>query len=263
MARDTQATALREFSTMIPQAARLTGVLAASLRACTSALGVDVTILDFEFQPQVVTIRQGESVRWTNLDPIEHTATSQTGPGTLVPNGVFGSPLLQQNEVFEFVFTTVGTYHYFCIPHGSSMQGVVIVEAACRLDLTTGAVPGGPGYGVPNGVLSNDDFFYYVAQFAQGNLGVADLTAGAVPGSPGYGVPNGILSNDDFFFYLSLFAAGCAERVGGGPGPGAAESADMILSASLRAEHERACCHAGPEEPSVARGWFASERGAR
>ncbi|MEZ6234876.1 MAG: GC-type dockerin domain-anchored protein [Phycisphaerales bacterium] len=26
---------------------------------------------------------------------------------------------------------------------------------------------------------------------------------------PGYGVPNGILNNDDFFYYLTIFAAGC------------------------------------------------------
>ena len=80
---------------------------------------------------------------------------------------------------------------------------------ACEPDLTTGAVAGQPGYGVPNGVLNNDDFFYYLAQFAAGNLAVADLTTGAVPGQPGYGVPNGVLNNDDFFYYLAIFAAGC------------------------------------------------------
>ncbi|MCA9289271.1 MAG: hypothetical protein KDA05_11835, partial [Phycisphaerales bacterium] len=34
--------------------------------------------------------------------------------------------------------------------------------SACPPDLTTGAVAGQPGYGEPNGVLSNDDFFYYL-----------------------------------------------------------------------------------------------------
>jgi hypothetical protein len=80
---------------------------------------------------------------------------------------------------------------------------------ACAPDLTTGAIAGQPGYGVPNGVLNNDDFFYYLAQFAAGNVAVADLTTGAIPGQPGYGVPNGIINNDDFFYYLGLFAAGC------------------------------------------------------
>jgi len=79
----------------------------------------------------------------------------------------------------------------------------------CEPDLTTGAIPGQPGYGVPNGVLNNDDFFYYLSQFAAGNLAVADLTTGAIPGQPGYGVPNGIVNNDDFFYYLLLFAGGC------------------------------------------------------
>jgi hypothetical protein len=36
-----------------------------------------------------------------------------------------------------------------------------------------------------------------------------DLTAGAIAGQPGYGQPNGVLNNDDFFYYLALFAAGC------------------------------------------------------
>jgi hypothetical protein len=79
----------------------------------------------------------------------------------------------------------------------------------CPPDLTTGAVAGQPGYGEPNGTLNNDDFFYYLAQFAAGNLAVADLTTGAVAGQPGYGTPNGVLNNDDFFYYLALFAAGC------------------------------------------------------
>ena len=79
----------------------------------------------------------------------------------------------------------------------------------CKPDLTTTAVVGTPGYGVPNGVLNNDDFFYYLAQFAAGNVAVADLTTTAVVGSPGYGVPNGIVNNDDFFYYLAIFAAGC------------------------------------------------------
>ncbi|MEZ6234983.1 MAG: GC-type dockerin domain-anchored protein [Phycisphaerales bacterium] len=79
----------------------------------------------------------------------------------------------------------------------------------CEPDLTTGAIAGLPGYGVPNGVLNNDDFFYYLAQFAAGNVAVADLTTGAIAGQPGYGVPNGVINNDDFFYYLAIFAAGC------------------------------------------------------
>jgi hypothetical protein len=79
----------------------------------------------------------------------------------------------------------------------------------CGADLTAGAVAGQPGYGVSNGTLNNDDFFYYLSQFAAGNTGVADQTTSAIAGSPGYGVPNCVINNDDFFYYLALFAAGC------------------------------------------------------
>ncbi len=85
----------------------------------------------------------------------------------------------------------------------------MLAGGGCDPDLTTTAIPGTPGYGVPNGILNNDDFFYFLAQFAAGNIAVADVTTTAIPGSPGYGVPNGVINNDDFFYYLSIFSAGC------------------------------------------------------
>jgi hypothetical protein len=88
----------------------------------------------------------------------------------------------------------------------------------CPADLTGSAVPGQPGFGVPDGMINNDDFFYYLVLFSQ-SIGCGpgpnpcptppDLTTTAIPGAPGYGVPDGNLQNDDFFYYLLLFAAGC------------------------------------------------------
>ncbi|MCA9287743.1 MAG: exo-alpha-sialidase, partial [Phycisphaerales bacterium] len=69
-------------------------------------------------------------------------------------------------------------------------------ENPCPPDLTHTAQPGRPGYGVPDAILDNNDFFYYLNEFAAGNLAVADLTTTAVAGAPGYGVPNGVLNND-------------------------------------------------------------------
>ncbi|MEZ6233090.1 MAG: GC-type dockerin domain-anchored protein [Phycisphaerales bacterium] len=83
------------------------------------------------------------------------------------------------------------------------------IAGDCPADLTTTAIPGAPGYAIPDGVLNSDDFFCFLAEFAAGNRIVADVTTGGVPGMPGYGEPDGVLSNDDFFFYLSLFASGC------------------------------------------------------
>ena len=135
-----------------------------------------------------------------------------------------GSGLAVRGSVLRFVAPAPGTYYVgvsgfpdfsFTGAHTEAGLYHLVVSLissappACRPDLTTGAIAGQPGYGVPNGVLNNDDFFYYLAQFAAGNVAVADLTTGAIPGQPGYGVPNGILNNDDFFYYLAIFAAGC------------------------------------------------------
>lgn len=87
-------------------------------------------------------------------------------------------------------------------------NGMQIIKV-CNADFTTGAIQGTPGWGVPNGALNNDDFFYYLDRFASGDGGEADLTTTAMPGSTGYGMPNGVISNDDFFYYLNLFAGGC------------------------------------------------------
>ena len=92
---------------------------------------------------------------------------------------------------------------------GAESHAVLWSRPVCRPDFTTTAMPGSADYGTPNGVLNNDDFFYYLSQFAAGNIAVADLTTTAIPGSPGYGVPNGVINNDDFFYYLSIFSAGC------------------------------------------------------
>jgi hypothetical protein len=82
------------------------------------------------------------------------------------------------------------------------------VTPICIPDLTTTANPFQPGFGVPNGILNNEDFFYYLILFSAGNP-QADMTTSAVPGTPGYGAPNGVINNDDFFYYLTLFAGGC------------------------------------------------------
>ena len=106
--------------------------------------------------------------------------------------GVWGQALDPANSAgVEFPFLLVGAVR------------------ECRADLTSTAILGGAGYGIPNATLNTDDFFFYLISFAAGNLAVADLTTTAIPGSPGFGVPNGVLNNDDFFFYLTLFAQGC------------------------------------------------------
>jgi hypothetical protein len=112
------------------------------------------------------------------LDVVEDPTLPTNGPGR-APNG-------------NFVITELRILRYPCVA-----------------DLSTGAVASQPGYGVPDDRVNNDDFFFYLAEFAAGNVARCDLTFSAVPSTPGYGFPNGILDNEDFFYYLTIFAAGC------------------------------------------------------
>lgn len=91
---------------------------------------VTVDIRNFSFEDKKIRIQIGQTVRWTNHDPVEHTVTSGN-PGDADAGSVFDSGQLAINDEFEFMFSEVGDYSYFCIPHASmaSMRDAhVIVE---------------------------------------------------------------------------------------------------------------------------------------
>ncbi len=143
-----------------------------------------------------------------NVKPLG-SGVQYAGANGLQLNGVFAPALGSWFDANGgcVQIASVIAFEYPFVVLGSSGGG-------CRPDLTTGAIPGQSGYGVPNGTVNNDDFFYFLSLYAQ-NLGCAvcpappDMTTTAIPGSPGYGVPNGVLNNDDFFFYLTIFSTPC------------------------------------------------------
>ena len=66
-------------------------------------------------EPEILTIKLGDIVRWINDDIAAHTVTSGgTGMG---PNGVFDSGLFLPENSFEMTFRKKGTYKYFCMVH--------------------------------------------------------------------------------------------------------------------------------------------------
>jgi len=82
-----------------------------------------VSINNFAFSPQQITVSQGTTVTWTNQDSVAHTVVSDAGaPGT------FSSDPLSQGSSFTFTFTKPGTYTYHCSIH-PSMTGTVTVTS--------------------------------------------------------------------------------------------------------------------------------------
>lgn len=66
----------------------------------------------------------------------------------------------------------------------------------CPADLTGSTDPNGREFGVPNGAIDSDDFFYYLDRFAISDE-EADLDG------------DGDTDAEDFFAYLDFFSAGC------------------------------------------------------
>jgi plastocyanin len=76
----------------------------------------EVSIENFAFNPESVTISAGDTVRWTNMDSTAHTVTSAN----------FDSGRLEPGASFNFTFTEPGTVEYHCSIH-PSMQGNITV----------------------------------------------------------------------------------------------------------------------------------------
>jgi plastocyanin len=97
-----------------------------------------IQVVDFAFAPAGLTVTVGDTVTWTNMDAVAHTATSTTG--------AFDSGTLDQGESFSLTVTSAGTFDYLCTPH-PSMTGRIIVEPA-QAPAPTAAPPSGGG--IPN-----------------------------------------------------------------------------------------------------------------
>ena len=80
-----------------------------------------VTIDNFAFGPQVLTVAPGTKVTWLNRDDVPHTATSTDSPPK------FNSKAIDTDEQFSQVFTRPGTYTYFCAVH-PKMTATIIVK---------------------------------------------------------------------------------------------------------------------------------------
>ncbi|MBN2086345.1 MAG: cupredoxin domain-containing protein [Anaerolineales bacterium] len=84
---------------------------------------VTVTIQEYEFHPDRLTVKAGTTVSWINRDPVFHTVVSDTG--------LFQSTMLAVGQMFSHTFDNPGTFPYYCEkdggPGGEGMSGVITV----------------------------------------------------------------------------------------------------------------------------------------
>lgn len=88
-----------------------------------------VTVNNFFFDPQEVTVPVGGEVIWSRVAGT-HTVTSGTGSGDPEVGNLFDEPISAAAPFFAFTFNDPGFVPYFCRPHEfANMNGSVIVAA--------------------------------------------------------------------------------------------------------------------------------------
>jgi plastocyanin len=113
--------------------------VSAATPALAQAKTVEVSMAQspkMRFIPDTVTIKAGDTVKWTNPHNISHTVTfdpskAATAANAALPPGVapFDSGPLEEEGTFSHTFTEKGTYKYVCVYHEAmGMVGTVVVS---------------------------------------------------------------------------------------------------------------------------------------
>ncbi|MGA9845760.1 MAG: plastocyanin/azurin family copper-binding protein [Nitrososphaeraceae archaeon] len=99
-----------------------------ALANMTVSIVKDAAIMDDKaFQPNPLTIKVGNTVRWTNDDIVIHTVTSGSGPNDPGEGKQFNSGLLGEGQTVTHTFNKAGEFNYFCLVH-PNMIGKVIAK---------------------------------------------------------------------------------------------------------------------------------------
>ena len=80
----------------------------------------NVLIQGFAFNPETITIKVGDTIKWMNTEMAKHTITSDLG-------GELNSPELSKSQTYSHTFAKAGEYTYHCSFH-TSMTAKIIVQ---------------------------------------------------------------------------------------------------------------------------------------
>ena len=80
---------------------------------------INVIIKNSAFIPEIITVKKGQNVTWTNSDNFAHTVTSITGE--------FDSGPIEPGKEFKYKFDVAGPFEYSCTIHPSMIHGKINV----------------------------------------------------------------------------------------------------------------------------------------
>lgn len=79
-----------------------------------------VTINDFSFKPDNLTVHMGATVKWINNGRAPHTVVED--------GGEFKSQYLSQGDTYSYTFNKLGLFSYYCSVHPSMKAFIKVIE---------------------------------------------------------------------------------------------------------------------------------------
>jgi plastocyanin len=92
----------------------------AAAAAASDGDTVAVSMKDIQFVPEVVTVKVGQTVVWTNTDAVQHDVRALKG-------AKFQSALFGQGGTYEFKPKKAGTVEYDCSVHPGMVGSLKVV----------------------------------------------------------------------------------------------------------------------------------------
>ena len=86
----------------------------------SSAQTREISVVNFSFDPSMLTINKGDTIVWTNNDSVPHQVV---GDSLKTLDG----PVMSKGQTYSFTFNTAGNFSYHCAIH-PMMKGNIIVK---------------------------------------------------------------------------------------------------------------------------------------
>jgi plastocyanin len=91
----------------------------------------EVSVADFYFGPEKLTLKEGQSVNWVwaEANTYPHDVHLKSGPKSLKQKATYSTKTTAvTNAEFEKTFTTPGTYKFICTIHPTEMHMTIVVK---------------------------------------------------------------------------------------------------------------------------------------
>ena len=92
-----------------------------------AAAEVKIAIMNYKFDPETVTVPAGTKVTWVNHDDVPHSVVSSD-------KRFPGSGGLDKGDDYSYVFTSPGSYEYFCSLHPFMKGKIVVTDVKPKSD---------------------------------------------------------------------------------------------------------------------------------